>query len=47
MTKSNTSKLEPFDPKIERTFHNLRNLVESKISPKIEGKEIKEEMANP
>ena len=40
MTKSSTSKLEPFDPEIKRTFNNLCNLIESKLSPKKEGKEI-------
>ena len=34
MTRKSTSKLEPFDPEIERTFHKLRNLVEEKLSPK-------------
>ena len=34
MTKSGTSNLEPFDPKIERTFRRLRNLVRDKLSPR-------------
>ena len=32
MTRSSTSKLEPFNPKVERTFHKLRNLVGEKLS---------------
>ena len=36
MTRNNTSTLEPFDPKIERTLRRLRNLVEEKVSPKKE-----------
>ena len=36
MARSNTSKLEPFDPEIERTLRRLRNLVEKKVSPKKE-----------
>ena len=32
MTRSNTSNLEPFDSKIERTFHSLRKLVKEKIA---------------
>ena len=42
MTRSSTSKLEPFDPEIERTFHKLRNLVEEKLSPKNQLVEMKE-----
>ena len=42
MTKSSTSTLEPFDPKIERTFWKLRNLVEAKVSPKRERPIIEE-----
>ena len=34
MTRSSTSKIEPFDPKIERTFHKLHNLVRKKLSPR-------------
>ena len=34
MTRNNTSTLEPFDPKIERTLRRLCNLVEEKVSPK-------------
>ena len=34
MTRSSTSKLEPFNPKVERTFHKLRNLVREKLSPR-------------
>ena len=36
MTKSSTLILEPFDPKIERTFRRLRNLVEARVSRKRE-----------
>ena len=36
MTRSSTSILEPFDPKIERTFRRLRNLVKARVSPKRE-----------
>ena len=36
MTRSITSTLEPFDPKIESTLRRLRNLVEKKVSPKKE-----------
>ena len=36
MTRSGTSTLEPFDPEIERTFRRLRNLVETRVSPKSE-----------
>ena len=42
MTRSNTSKLEPFDLEIES---NLRNLVETKLSPKNEAKETMENQA--
>ena len=34
MTRSSTSKIEPFDPGIEKTFHKLRNLVGKKLSPR-------------
>ena len=34
MTKSSTSKLEPFDHEIEKTFHKMRNLVGEKLSPR-------------
>ena len=36
MTRNSTSTLEPFDPKIKRTFRRLRNLVEPRVSPKRE-----------
>ena len=39
MTRRNTSKLKPFDPEIERSFHQLRNFVEIKLSHENEGKE--------
>ena len=32
MTRSSTSNLKPFDPKIERTFRSLRKLVKEKIA---------------
>ena len=34
MTRTSTSKIEPFDPEIERTFHKLCNLVGKKLSPR-------------
>ena len=42
MTRSSTSKLEPFNPEIKRTFHKLRNLVKEKLSPKNQLVEMKE-----
>ena len=42
MTRNNTSTLEPFDPKIERTFRRLRNLVEERVSPKRKRPEMEE-----
>ena len=45
MTKSNSSQLEPFDPKIERTFRCLWNLVETRITPKKEKQEMDETLA--
>ena len=42
MTRSSTSILEPFDLEIERTFRRLRNLVEARVSPKIERLEMEE-----
>ena len=36
MTRSGTSTSEPVDPKIERTFRRLRDLVEARVSPKRE-----------
>ena len=46
MTRSNTSKLEPFDLEIERTFHRLQNLVETKVLPKKECIEMEETPAH-
>ena len=43
MTRNSITNLEPLDPKIKKTFHSLRNLVETRIATKKEGKEI---MAN-
>ena len=37
MSRNNSSTLEPFDPKFERTLRRLHNLVEEKVSPKKEG----------
>ena len=34
MTKNNTSKLEPFDIEIEKTFRKLHNLLRDKLSPR-------------
>ena len=34
MTRSSTSKIEPFDQEIESTFRKLRNLVGKKLSPR-------------
>ena len=34
MTRSSTSKIESFDPEIERTFHKLRNIVGKILSPR-------------
>ena len=42
MTRSSTSKLEPFNPEIKRTFHKLRNLIEEKLSPKSQLMEMEE-----
>ena len=42
MTKSGTSTLEPFDPEIERTFRRLRNMGETRVSPKKDRPEIEE-----
>ena len=42
MTRSSSSQLELFDPKIEITFHRLRNLVEARVSPKKERQEMDE-----
>ena len=46
MTKSSTSKLEHFHLEIERTFHRLRNLVESRASPQKQRQEIEETPAH-
>ena len=42
MTRSSTSKLKSFDPEIERTFHELHNLVEETLSPKNQLVEMEE-----
>ena len=42
MTRSSSSQLELFDPKIEITFHRLRNLVEARVSSKKERQEMDE-----
>ena len=36
VTRNSTSTLEPLDLEIERTFRRLRNLIEARVSPKIE-----------
>ena len=46
MIKSSTSKLESFDPEIERTFRRLRDLVESKASPQKQRQEMEESPAH-
>ena len=45
MTRSSTSKLEPFDPEIERIFHKLRNLVAKKLSPRNQSVKMEETLA--
>ena len=45
MTRSSSSQLEPFDPEIERTFHHLWNLIETRVYPKKEKKEMDETLA--
>ena len=42
MTRSSTSKLEPCDLEIERTFRKQRNFVEARVSPKKERQEMDE-----
>ena len=46
MTRSSTSNLEPFDPKIERNFHSLRKLVKEKIATVKEESMEKQDGAN-
>ena len=40
------SKLEPFDPKIERTFHRLQNVVETRASRQKQKQEMEETLAH-
>ena len=45
MTRSNTSKLKPFDSEIERTLHKLHNLLGEKLSPKNQLVKMEETLA--
>ena len=45
MIKNNTSKLEPFDLEIERTFHKLRNLVGEKLSSRKQHSKMEDTLA--
>ena len=45
MTINNTSKVELFDPEIEKTFHKLRNLVGEKLSLRNQSVKMEEKPA--